>query len=297
MCQDPIFIVGYPRSGSTLLQAMLATQPGLVSLPETHFFSSLRRVRGGHWDPVISWNERSAVIDAVREATGVGLDLSPPADLREPGGVPVKELFEALVVRLLAQAGVRHWGTCRWIEKTPGHAYHLDEIAELYPRAQFIAIFRHPLAAVFSRRRSLPGEDRFSPVQLAERWGRTFDTLERAGRSLQDRYFCIRYEDLVADRGGTVSRICGFLDVPFRDRALEDYRQQADGLAYPWESWKQRVKEASIQNGNDDHIRNARLMDILRIQRVVGWRMRELGYQLSHPGLQRAFNTWRRLHG
>ena len=41
--QDPIFIVGYPRSGTTLLQSLLATQENVYSMPETHFFTAISR--------------------------------------------------------------------------------------------------------------------------------------------------------------------------------------------------------------------------------------------------------------
>ncbi len=41
LSQNPIFVVGYPRSGTTLLQALMATQGNLATFPETHFFSTV----------------------------------------------------------------------------------------------------------------------------------------------------------------------------------------------------------------------------------------------------------------
>jgi len=46
LSQYPVFLVGYPRSGSTLLQALLEMQGHLVTFPETHFFSTLFKDSG-----------------------------------------------------------------------------------------------------------------------------------------------------------------------------------------------------------------------------------------------------------
>ena len=43
LSQNPIFIVGFPRSGTTLLQSLLCTQKGVVSFPETHFFDIIAK--------------------------------------------------------------------------------------------------------------------------------------------------------------------------------------------------------------------------------------------------------------
>jgi hypothetical protein len=292
--QCPIFIVGYPRSGSTLLQSMLATQPGLVSLPETHFFSSLRRVRGGRWADVIDYDVLPAVLRAVEEDTGLQIDLKGLV-IPEGSSLSVKTLFEEIIRGLLSETDIERLQGCRWIEKTPGHVYHMHEIAAIYPGAQFVSIIRNPLAAVPSRQLMLPADRQLSLEQLAERWGKTCDVLERARFTLEGRLYSVTYEDLVANTTRVISGICRFLQVPFCEDSLGKYRKAAEGLAYPWEMWKKPVLSGPIQDGNIERMRTIKVGDVLRVQHVVGWRMVQLGYPIMYPRLQRLFNAWRRL--
>ncbi len=64
--QDPVFVVGYPRSGTTLMQSLLATQDSIISLPETHFFTLVRNCLQVDNDR-IGYESLEKAIDKIRE--------------------------------------------------------------------------------------------------------------------------------------------------------------------------------------------------------------------------------------
>ena len=293
-----MFIVGYPRSGSSLLQALLATQPGLVSLPETHFFTTLRRVCKHGADLNIRPDSLPDVIEAINAATGISLGLEHRSMLERgcaDGRLTAKLLFEVLVEHLLQRStGDGYWEQ-RWIEKTPGHVFHMYDIAELYPAAQFVAIVRHPAAATASRRDNLPGESCFSLDELACRWCKTCRVIDNFAHAVPERLRLVRYEDLVADHEQIVKQLCGFLRVAFDSEALTRYPLTAEALAYPWEVWKAGIKDPRIRDANADKLRNIRLFDLLRVQSIAGWQMRDMGYEPTRRELQRLYNLWRRI--
>jgi len=205
-----------------------------------------------------------------------------------------KMLFEAVVEHLLERSAGDGYREQRWIEKTPGHVFHMYDIADLYPGAQFVAIVRHPLAAAASRRANLPGESRFSLEELAWRWSKTYRVVADFSNALSGRLLLVRYEDLVADYRHVMEQLCGFLKVAFDAEKLAQYPMMAEALAYPWEVWKKGIKDPRIRDANAEKLSNIRLFDLLRVQHIAGWEMREIGYEPTRQQLQRLYNLWRR---
>ncbi len=140
-----IFLVGFPRSGTTLLQSLLAAHPQVMSLPETFFFvrvsPSSRRRR---------WLRRPAA-DAgagLSELQRHGIEV-PPAGLRER--IPVGSLGPTIrrFARGLDQSAARA-ARRAWVEKTPSHLHYLATIESYLPEAHFLHIVRAGLPAIAS---------------------------------------------------------------------------------------------------------------------------------------------------
>ena len=129
--QDPVFIVGYPRSGTTLLLRLLVTQPGIFSFPETHYFCVIEKR--------IQFDEKGNILPACldivfekiyekMEFRFTGEEIKTFYQLAEEKKLSSKSLFECVVSRFLFQQQVGTDGSTsfRWIEKTPTH-YRVTE--------------------------------------------------------------------------------------------------------------------------------------------------------------------------
>lgn len=129
-----IFVVGCPRSGTTLAQALLASHPDLVTFPETHFFSTLfSQSRLLRWLGLAS---RST--DAILMEIATHLGVSRP-DRRGPVWT-VGAATDAFVNMLDKHA--RNEGAQGWVEKTPAHLHWIEQIEDLVSGAQFCHVLR-----------------------------------------------------------------------------------------------------------------------------------------------------------
>lgn len=150
--QEPvrkIFVVGCPRSGTTIVQAQLASLPGVYTLAETHFFVRLL----GHFDRWLhehprlggKWLRRMLLVSGrthrrLREGLNEALG-------EEGGGIRLpRRLTGRSYVRRFVRgldALARRAGCGAWVEKTPDHLAYIDIIAKRIPDAYFLHVVRN----------------------------------------------------------------------------------------------------------------------------------------------------------
>ena len=154
----PIFIVGPPRSGTTMLREALNRSPGIYIGPETHFFDDLRPSLGGTAPYPLPSNERKrvedfflALIDQPYGFRGNAGNVSHErerlrADAEESGG-SADAYFRAYCERSALAKGASRWG-----EKTPRHIFRWRDMLTAFPGAQIVCMVREPCAIVASYR-------------------------------------------------------------------------------------------------------------------------------------------------
>lgn len=290
LSQNPIFVVGYPRSGTTLLQALLATQGDLVTFPETHFFNTVfenvevegRAVEVSRVETILAkiTAKSREPFDAAFVAGIKGLAIA--------GQVDLKDFFEALVGRALPATA----DSCRWLEKTPDHGLHLPVISALYPQARFIAIVRNPLHAIHSRTRYFPPSTDDLLALLARQWLRQVEAADQFEQTAPGRLMQVRYEDLVRNPEAVIARICGFLSIPFEPRKLAEFDEQAKNIVQPFEFWKNEVLSGQIAEKKNEIRGLFSKREILKIQRIVSPGMRKHGYEVHWPLIMRFLNIF-----
>lgn len=251
------FIVGSPRSGTTLLRLILDSHPDLAIPPETWFL------------PLAKKMEETG--DALRERFFreiVGFPASAPAwgDFQIPADdfhrrlQTVRPFTAADGFRLFYRMYAERFGKSRWGDKTPMYAHHLRYLQGLLPEARFIHIVRDGRDAAVSLRERWfsPGHD--IEIQAAH-WRENVAAARREGGGC--RYFLeVRFEDLIREPERVVRRICRFLDLPYHpdvhrytERAparLEEHRTRykADGAVLV--SREERLRQsASAQRPPD----------------------------------------------
>jgi hypothetical protein len=241
MPDAPVFIVGTPRSGTTLLAAFLSSHSRLDCGPETHFFGYLAQEAVGRLLAPRHWPER-----AVRFLTAMTLNGSPvhrlfnrsaeelTAFLKDrPPAVPA--MLEALTA-----GHARAAGKVRWVEKTPNHLLEVEALRRFYPSAPVVRIVRDPRDAAVSMRK-LPWASRsvLANLYLCDEWlRRSARFFERDANALT-----VVYEELMADPRGQLERLCGFLGESFEPGMLATGRA-AEALTAGGEWWKKNVGQA-----------------------------------------------------
>lgn len=186
-------------SGTTLLRLVLDSHEHIAIPPETGFMRAYDAHRftpfkhsGRGWTKRLGWS---------------------PAELDEVMG----ELYDRLFRRYAEQHGKSRWG-----EKTPLHTWHLEDMARLFPDAQFIGIVRHPCASVSSNL------NRFG-LRLGRagtHWKRYTTEIVRCAAELGDRFAILRYEDLVLDPEPLLRELLEWLGEPWSDQVLEHHAVQ-----------------------------------------------------------------------
>lgn len=293
--QDPIFIVGYPRSGTTLLQALLATQHRVYSLPETHFFNVIYKTIKTDKKGAIEFNCLGDVFNKIQKKMGLEFSKKEAEYIglrSKKRELQPKLLFEFIVFHYikkeLKRLGVSN--SFRWIEKTPNHAYYLDKILSFYPGAQFVNIIRDPVAAINSRKNHFPYNKETPVEKLAQLWMRSITSVEDFNQQHPRKIYSLRYEDLVADPAEELIEVCRFLKIQIKLDLLNEYKDVSKHFIHDWETWKSKVKSKEISNCNSDYKNELSLIDILKIQNILQSDMMKYRYGILKPILQRLFN-------
>ena len=278
MDHDGFFIVGAPRSGTTLLQTMLAEHPLIYSAPETSFFNrTIPMLGAGFSTPseTVAGRQIAAVREDFEYMTGIALDIDDTA----LEGSNVQTLFESIMESF--NVDEKQF----WIEKTTNHARCMTLIHRFYPSAKFVHIIRDPVDSIGSMVSISPtGLDdfRIRYVSPIAGFARVWLKCVRSAFSFpfQDQVRHIYYEDLVQQPQETVRSICDFFDIEYSEDMLSNFERQSSKLfsvdRCPWQSSNADpgIRSQAVGKGR----RTLNRGDIWLIQRVVREAALELGY-------------------
>ncbi len=221
MRRDPIFIVGLPRSGSTLLEQILASHSqvdGAQELPEI-----------------------PRIVRAL-QASAAGY----PAVL---GGMTRSEAA-ALGERYLADADVHRTGRPFFIDKMPNNFRHIGLIHLMLPNARIIDARREPLACCFSNLKQLfaDGQEFAYGQEDVAHYYRTYLALMRHwDEVLPGRILRVQHEDVVADLEGSVRRLLDHCGLDFEAGCVSFHRTQRS-IGTPS---SEQVRQPIFANGSE----------------------------------------------
>jgi hypothetical protein len=202
----PIFLVGCPRSGTTLLRDLLRSHPNLTFPPESHFIPRFYRAYGEPCSGEEAWRLARRILNNPRISMqwGIAPEQSDFAGCRSFSEV-TRRLFEIWA----AQEGKARWG-----DKTPHYVRDIPLLLRLFPDAQVIHIVRDGRDVALSWLRA-----RFEPCNLyvaARMWKEMVTKGRRDGASLPpETYLELRYETLLAEPEATMRNVCAFLNEPY----------------------------------------------------------------------------------
>lgn len=191
MLDSPIFVVGFPRSGTTLLELALDAHPGLQSMDENPFFNRLADILGNHNKLILQ-------------------DLSV---LRQFDVDELRKRYHAMVGERIVRNP-----SARLVDKNPLNMHWLPVMHRLFPNARYILAVRHPCDVLLSCymhnfRSSALSAACSSLERLAHGYMETMERWLEQVNVLHPSVMVSRYEDLVEDFPRQVSRIAEFLEL------------------------------------------------------------------------------------
>ncbi len=212
------FLIGAPRSGTTLLRVMLAGHPALFSPPEmilapfVTMADRKRRLTERFW-------EKGGLRRALMELEGLDVDAAKEVEAGFDGRT-VPEVYQYLLDRLGDRTLV---DKCPHLVATPDA---LNRLAEWYPDARWIWIVRHPGSVTRSVENMPMAEvilQGYAP-DARSIWHHGNKTVQRflAGIPVE-RQVTVRYEALVTDPRPVLEAVCATLGIPFHEAVLNPY--------------------------------------------------------------------------
>lgn len=203
-----LFIGGAPRSGTSLVQKIVAAHPSVFGGPEFDHLPAISKL----------YSSMKQGLDNGRQITFYGQE-------------ELLSAFRALVQSLLSQRAAAR-GRVIVSEKTPDNVFCFEELKEIFPSSKFVFVVRDPRAVVNSMRevsRRAKGLDKRPQAGGAGEC--LFNDVARIDRSLTaacsfsrkhvDSCYVLKYEALVSDPETQTRKLCDFLSIEFRSEMLE----------------------------------------------------------------------------
>jgi hypothetical protein len=279
----PIFVVGCPRSGTTLFRVMLHAHPRIAIPPESKFLMPAYRRRARFQDLELREN-RQLLADWITQREDNGfpdLQLDPETVAAEiVDGPPTLGSAMGIVFRAYAQK----FGKDRWGDKRPSYYGFMDELDHLFPDAQFIHVIRDGRAAVASIKRKTDLPPKGDGLKSMATWIQAIDACRNSGKKLgQERYYEVRYEDIIADPEREMRAVCAFLGEEFHPDMCLPEQIAAQVTPANWSHQKQilrGVNDKSVELWREE----LEPWEVATLERAARGRLRSLGYELSGIG-------------
>jgi hypothetical protein len=300
------FICGHPKSGTSLLMALLDSHPQVIVYPEeTGFFRWFARETEGlsveekihraedlilhifHWDPENPHPSQIGFAD--RDYVEVSYDEVQKAYHRriDALGRSIPNILPAAILAYGEVTGQFSSKTLCWVEKTPYNELFADQIFQFWPESRCIQTIRDPRDNYASYRKKHP---EWIPEVFAISWRtsthRAWSNEKRYG---EERYLVIRYEDLVNELEATLAIVRDFMGIDDNPTLRQPSRRDV-----PWAGNSMFGERFNGVSANPiGRYRTALDRDsVQRLEAALHPEMRRLDYPLDGPVSLRARIQW-----
>jgi hypothetical protein len=237
---SPIFIVGAPRSGTTLLAVILDRHPHIAVPPETQFFTEF--LPWARQKPGLETKEKKIhAALAYPRMQDLGLDFETVFSIFKVHDNTFEGLFRSVL-----EAYAREKNAIRAGEKSPKHLAHVPVILEHFPKAKIICLVRDGRDVVLSLMKvawAEPGNPRRFGLFCSE-WNHFARMTQKYLKTLPaSRFHLVKYEDILCRPEKKLHEICAFIGEPNISELLQP-RKNA-GAIPEWEmGWKGKAANA-----------------------------------------------------
>ncbi len=199
----PIFVIGQPRSGTTLVERIITAHPDVYSAGELkQFGNGIRR------------------LTKYAGATRFSAELVEGA-----ANVELRRLGRLYIEKTSSMAG----DTPHFVDKLPSNYIYLPVILAALPNAKIVHLRRNPMDACFSSYKQLFADaylHSYNQEEMARHHARYYRLMETWRDRFGDRFFDIAYEDVARNLEPNARALIDFLDLPWNDACLEFHKQK-----------------------------------------------------------------------
>lgn len=267
---NPIFIVGAPRSGTSLLRVMLNRHPNIGLCDETYFFYYVYH-RQKNFGDLQNLENRRIVIERYLETGRIrrlGLDLDALKQFLLEEATDYEKLFIAFLKFYAQSKGKNRYG-----EKTPQHAFEAEIISRIYPFCRLIHIVRDARDVAASLKRMPWGSK--SVAANARLWVKSVESAELCKD--RENFLRVKYETLVSDSEAELRRICKFISEPFDKKMLEAETKEKKNLDW----WFQRAQKSVNTNRVEKWRDELTDEEVAIVEWIAGDTMERMGYSAT----------------
>ena len=223
---DPIFILGLPRAGSTLLEQILASHSKVDGTMELHDILDLaKRLRG-----------RDKASDPS------------PRYPRILGELPT-ERFAQFGQQFIEDTRAYRGTAPYFIDKMPNNFFHIGLIKLILPNAKVIDARRHPMACCFSGYKQLFGEGQefsYGLEEIGNYYRQYVDLMSHWDEVLPGFVLRVQHEDVIADLEGQVRRILDFCGLEFEESCVEFHKTKRTVRTPSAEQVRQPINKSGV---------------------------------------------------
>jgi tetratricopeptide (TPR) repeat protein len=201
---QPVFVLGFPRSGTTLVEQTLTAHPRIAAGDELPIIDEITGLMPRMLDSPLSYPEALAEL-------WMGDHREDLDNLRDH------------YLRKAAQLGILADGAARFTDKMPLNETHLGLIAMMFPQAPLVHVIRHPLDVVLSVFSNLLTHGFYCAYELesvARHYVLIMDLVEHYREQMPLRYLRVRYEDIVDAQEPSIRQMLDFIGETFDPRCL-----------------------------------------------------------------------------
>jgi len=288
-----VFVVGCPRSGTTLVQRMLDSHPQLAVANDTHFIPVAIKGLAPCADPPLT-PAITRLVQSYRTRGGMGFErMALPEDAVPAAAATAtsySEFVSALYSRLAEQRG-KPWAG----EKTPDYVRCLPLLTTLFPWTRVVHVIRDGRDVTLSlvdwarqKRRRGPARTRLwelNPIAASALWWnwQVSSGLHDAA-AVGSAYSEVRYEALVADPEQTLRELCDFLELPY-DPAMLNYHAEREKR--PDDPAVGSSAQLPPTQGLRDWRTQMSVHDAELVEALTGELLSDLGYERVFPKISR----------
>jgi hypothetical protein len=292
--QDPFFIVGNDRSGTTMLRLIVDRGPEAAVPPESMYLTD--------FTPAFDAGEPHDAAAAQRLMRQIWehpkvrlweLDGAPPA---VPDGLTGEDAFRFIAAAPFEAYAARH-GKRRWGDKTPHYVHHVDYLLRLWPRARFVVLVRDGRDVALSLRRMPFGPN--NAWAAAQWWARGIRAGAAAARAHPGSVLTIRYEDLAQRPAEEVRRLCEFLALSYTDDMLALEHVDPTRIVPDQAAWFPTLFDGINTSAVGRWRREMGARDRRIFAALAGAELEQCGYEVEHaagPALTPRQERWFHYH-